>query len=96
VAALALLQRDKSIFTPRKCLIRFDRSCPRLTGLTERESWEFALLDAAAPVDDAGLIAWEFEGDPLNARERRWLELYEKHVAATKSALRPNQNKGAD
>lgn len=96
MAALTLLQRDTSISTPRKRLTHFNGSCPRLTGLTERESREFALLDATPPVDDAGLIAWEFEGGPLNATERRWLELYEKHVAATKSALRPNQNKGAD
>jgi len=31
------------------------------------------------PVDDNGNIAWTFEGEPTSDRERRWLELYQKH-----------------
>lgn len=37
---------------------------------------EFERLDAIAPLDEEGRPAWSFEGEPLTARERRWLELY--------------------
>jgi hypothetical protein len=39
---------------------------------------EFERLDATAPLDEDGQPAWSFEGEPLTARERRWLELYRK------------------
>jgi hypothetical protein len=45
---------------------------------TPDELAEFERLDATAPVDEDGQPAWSFEGEPLTARERRWLELYRK------------------
>lgn len=39
---------------------------------------EFERLEATAPLDEEGCPAWSFEGEPLTARERRWLELYRK------------------
>lgn len=45
---------------------------------TPEELAEFERLDAMAPLDEQGLPAWSFEGGPLTARERRWLELYRK------------------
>ena len=46
--------------------------------LTADEIVEFARLDATAPLDEKGRPAWSFEGEPLTAHERRWLELYRK------------------
>jgi hypothetical protein len=54
------------------------RTQRRLKGLTTEESIEFQTLDALPPLDESGLIAWTFEGEPTNERERRWLELYTK------------------
>jgi hypothetical protein len=45
---------------------------------TPDELAEFERLDASAPLDEEGRPAWSFEGEPLTARERRWLELYRK------------------
>jgi hypothetical protein len=56
------------------------QSC--LAGLTMEETDEFLALDALKPVDDNGNIAWTFEGEPTSDRERRWLELYQKHQRA--------------
>ncbi|MDH2347983.1 hypothetical protein QCM77_25335 [Bradyrhizobium sp. SSUT18] len=42
------------------------------------ERAEFEQLDATAPLDEEGRPAWSFQGEPLTARERRWLELYLK------------------
>ena len=53
----------------------------RLPGLTAEETVEFDLLDATPPFDDEGDLAWEFEGQPTNDRERRWLELYSKKTS---------------
>ena len=50
----------------------------RLPGLTVEETKEFEALDALAPFDDSGAVAWTFEGQPTNRREKRWLELYTK------------------
>ncbi|MCK1386421.1 hypothetical protein [Bradyrhizobium sp. 21] len=47
-------------------------------GPTPDELAEFDRLDASAPLDDDGRPAWSYEGEPLTARERRWLELYRK------------------
>jgi hypothetical protein len=57
--------------------------CPREpsrdgAGLATEEAIEFELLDASAPFDDSGNIAWTFEGEPITSREKRWLELYIK------------------
>jgi hypothetical protein len=48
------------------------------------EMIEFEILDATPPFDDDGSIAWEFEGQPRNDRERRWLGLYNK-ITSSKS-----------
>lgn len=42
----------------------------RLPGLTVEETIEFNLLDATPPFDDRGNLAWRFEGQPTNDRER--------------------------
>jgi hypothetical protein len=47
-----------------------------------QETSEFLALDALAPFDDNGHIAWTFEGEATTRRERRWLELYQKHLRA--------------
>jgi hypothetical protein len=41
-------------------------------------------LDAQAPLDGNGNIAWAFEGEPTSEREKRWLELYKKHKRGPK------------
>jgi hypothetical protein len=48
------------------------------SGLTMEETIEFGALDALAPFDDSGNIAWSFEGGPTTRREKRRLELYLK------------------
>jgi hypothetical protein len=53
-----------------------------LAGLTVQETSEFLALDALAPFDDNGNIAWTFEGEATSTRERRWLELYQNHLRA--------------
>lgn len=58
-----------------------------LPGLTIAETIEFELLDAIPPFDDQRELAWEFEGQPTNDRERRWLTLYNK---ITSSNARPD------
>jgi hypothetical protein len=47
-------------------------------GPTVEEMTEFERLDTLSPFDDNGQVAWTFEGQPTNERERRWLELYAK------------------
>jgi len=62
------------------------RGAGRPTGLdasfavrpTPDELAEFERLEATAPFDEDGCPAWSFEGEPLTACERRWLELYRK------------------
>jgi hypothetical protein len=51
-------------------------------GLTIEETIEFETIDALPPFDDNGNIAWIFEGEPTTDREKRWLELYKKHLRA--------------
>jgi hypothetical protein len=55
--------------------------CP-IDGLTIEETVEFEAIDALPPLDDNGNIAWTFGGEPITDREKRWLELYNKHVRA--------------
>lgn len=71
---------------------RADRVCRLVAGVphilhadvlnairpTAGELAEFERLEATAPLDEEGCPAWSFEGEPLTARERRWLELYRK------------------
>jgi hypothetical protein len=52
-----------------------------LVGLSIEETFEFETLDDLAPLDDTGgHIPWP-DGVPITSRERRWLELYQKHDA---------------
>jgi hypothetical protein len=53
-----------------------------IDGLTIEETVEFEAIDALPPFDDNGNIAWTFGGEPTTGREKRWLELYNKHVRA--------------
>jgi hypothetical protein len=54
-------------------------------GLTADETAEFERLDQLSPVDHFGNCAWDFEGDPKTATERRWLALYLKRESALKA-----------
>ena len=49
-----------------------------LAALSVTEAAEFAAIDALPPFDEAGNIAWIFQGSPTTARENRWLTLYKK------------------
>ena len=62
---------------------RVDKSGRRvLVGLSIEETFEFETLDDLAPLDDSGSpIPWR-DGVPITSREKRWLELYQKHDAA--------------
>jgi hypothetical protein len=59
-----------------------ERRC--VAGLSYEETIEFEALDAFPPLDANGNIAWTFEGEPTTHREKRWLELYNKHDRALK------------
>src|SRR5713226_8094278 len=62
---------------------RVDKSgCRVLVGLSIEETFEFETLSDLAPLDDSGSpIPWR-DGVPRTSRERRCLELYQKHDAA--------------
>ena len=53
-----------------------------LAGLSFEETIEFEALEALPPFDDNGNVGWIFEGKPTAPREKRWLELYQKHQRA--------------
>jgi hypothetical protein len=58
-----------------------------LVGLSIEETFEFETLDDLAPSDDTGgITAWR-DGVPITSREKRWLELYQKHDDAWKELL---------
>ena len=53
-----------------------------LVGLSIEETFEFETLSDLAPLDNSGSpIPWR-DGVPITNRERRCLELYQKHDAA--------------
>ena len=62
---------------------RVDKNGRRvLVGLSIEETFEFETLSDLAPLDDSGSpIPWR-DGVPITTRERRCLELYQKHDAA--------------
>jgi hypothetical protein len=68
-----------------------------LIGLSVEETFEFETLDDLAPLDETGTqIAWR-DGFPITDREKRWLELYQKHEDAWRQRLasrvvRPSQS----
>jgi len=58
-----------------------------LLGLSIEETFEFETLDDQAPLDETGTrIAWP-DGFPITNREKRWLELYQKHDKAWRETL---------
>jgi hypothetical protein len=58
-----------------------------LIGLSVEETFEFETLDDLSPLDETGAsIAWR-DGVPITIREKRWLELYQKHEDAWRKLL---------
>jgi hypothetical protein len=58
-----------------------------LLGLSVEETFEFETLDDLAPLDETGTVmAWR-DGVPITDREKRWLQLYQKHDAAWRKML---------
>jgi hypothetical protein len=58
-----------------------------LVGLSIEETFEFETLDDLSPLDETGTsIAWR-DGVPITDREKRWLELYQKHQDAWRMLL---------
>lgn len=54
-----------------------------LIGLTVEETSEFETLDSLPALDEGGNhVAWDEKGVPTTTREKRWLELYNKHDEA--------------
>ena len=54
-----------------------------LIGLTTEETFEFETLDSQPALDEAGHhVDWAENGVPMPDREKRWLELYNKHETA--------------
>jgi hypothetical protein len=68
-----------------------------LVGLSVEETFEFETLEDIPPwMRQSGHVRWQ-DGVPITSREKRWLELYQKHeeawkalVAATVSRRSPN------
>jgi hypothetical protein len=61
--------------------------CVPLRRLSIEETFEFETLDDQAPLDETGtVIAWR-DGVPITIREKRWLELYQKHDEAWRKML---------
>jgi len=66
---------------------------PSAVHPTPDELAEFERLDATAPLNEEGQPAWSFEGEPLTARERRWLELYRKLENCKDAAKAPGRRR---
>ncbi len=68
--------------SPRRYFV--DRDGRRvLIGLTLEETTEFETLDSLPALDQSGnQMAWDEDGVPTTTREKRWLELYNKHDQA--------------
>jgi hypothetical protein len=61
-----------------------------LIGLSIEETFEFETLDDLSPLDETGTdIAWR-DGVPISSREKRWLELYQKHDDAWRALVAAN------
>jgi hypothetical protein len=67
---------------------RIDESGRRvLLGLSIEETFEFETLSELALLDESGSpIPWR-DGVPITSRERRCLELYQKHDAAWRALV---------
>ena len=59
-----------------------------LVGLSIEETFEFETFGELAPSDNTGVIITWRDGVPLSDREKRWLELYQKHDDAWKELLK--------
>jgi len=58
-----------------------------LVGLSIEETFEFETLDDISPFDESGYhIPWQ-DGVPITPREKRWLELYQKHEQAWRALV---------
>jgi hypothetical protein len=68
---------------------RVDKSRHRvLVGLSIEETFEFEALSDLTPLDDTGSpIPWR-DGVPITSREKRCLELYQKHNEAWRKLLK--------
>ena len=66
---------------PQRCLGMGMKQMLMLAGLTIEESEEFARLDDSVPFD--GAPVWPTMDMPQKQREQRWLELWNRHAAAT-------------
>ena len=67
---------------------QFDEGGRRvLVGLSIEETFEFETLSELTPLDDSGSpIPWR-DGLPITSRERRCLELYQKHEVAWRAMV---------
>ena len=78
---------DFGDLSPRRYFV--DQNARRvLIGLTIEETLEFETIDSVPALDDSGNhTAWDENGIPTTAREKRWLELYSKHDQAWRQFL---------
>jgi hypothetical protein len=89
----SLSERERHLF-PRRYFSENGQKV--IIGLSPAETSEFELLEDRAPLHADGTIAWDFEGGPQSADERKWLLLYKKHdraynkVKLDRSLLRRN------
>jgi hypothetical protein len=61
-----------------------------LVGLSIEKTFEFETLDDLAPSDEtAAPVAWR-DGVPITSREKRWLEVYQKHDDAWRALAAKN------
>jgi hypothetical protein len=58
-----------------------------LVGLSIEETFEFETLSDLTPLDDSGSPIPLRDGVPITSRERRCLELYQKHVSAWRAMV---------
>jgi hypothetical protein len=61
-----------------------------LLGLSIEETVEFETLDDLAPLEETGACNAWCDGVPITDREKRWLELYQKHDDAWKALVATN------
>jgi len=61
-----------------------------LLGLSLEETFEFETLDDLAPLDETGAVTSWRDGVPITDREKRWLELYQKHDATWRAMIAKN------
>jgi hypothetical protein len=73
---------DSGSHSPRRYFVD-EKGRRVLIGLTIEETFEFDILDSLPALGKSGnQVAWDENGIPTTAREKRWLELYSKHDTA--------------